>query len=358
MKNRLSMHMLPAVLITIFLFGLTSQGQALAAKTYTFKIDTFWGPEYHATKNSILPTLDAIEKESNGQIKFKPFYAQSLAKSREGYDATAMGMVDIYFFTGPNYETGSMLRGAIFSLPFSLPLGKENVQAACRIMESVYKSQVIQEIDKNVVVLGWGVLSQYRYLTVDKVEKYEDLKGMTIRSSGGYHDDIILAANASPEAMGPGDIYEALEKGILDGALHTYAAQFGWGTYEPLNFSTDLGVATFPYYTVMNKRKFDSLPDELKANLLKNFGASGPETAFSYYGNEEEHFSEMGIEQVVLSDQVKQQFYDATIGPVWEKWIEKCEERNIDWKAIIKALEAAWKENNVEPLQAWTQLAN
>lgn len=358
MENKFFKKSLATVCLTICTFGLILHGQDLAAKTYEFKIDTFWGPEYHATKNSVLPTLEAIEKESAGQIKFKPFYAQSLAKSKEGYDATAMGMVDLYFFTGPNYETGSMIRGAIFSLPFSLPLGKENVKAACNIMKTVFDENVIEEIDKNVVVLGWGVLSNYRYMTVKKVVNFEDLKGMTIRSSGGYHNDIILAANASPEAMGPGDIYEALSKGILDGVLHTYAAQFGWGTYEPMNYSTDLGLATFPYYTVMNKRKFDSLPDDLKAIIIKHFLASGPETGFSYYGNEEEHFSEMGLEEIVLSDEVKKQFYKATIVPVWQKWIKQCEERNVDWRAIIKALAAAWKANGVEPLQEWTSLAD
>lgn len=357
MENKFFRKGLVTACLIICTFGLVLHGHVAAAKTYTFKIDTFWGPEYHATKNSILPTLAAIEKESAGQIKFKPFFAQSLAKSREGYDATAMGMVDVYFFTGPNYETGSMLRGAIFSLPFSLPLGKENVKAACNIMKKVYDDQIIEEIDKNVVVLGLGVLSEYRYMTIKKVVKYEDLKGMTLRSSGGYHDDIIKAADASPEAMGPGDIYEALEKGILDGVLHTYAAQFGWGTYEPLNFSTDLGIATFPYYTVMNKKKFDSLPDDLKAIMVKNFAASGAETALSYYGNEEKHFNEMGLEQVVLDDGVKQQFYEATIIPVWKKWIAECEKRNVDWRAIIKSLAAAWEENNLKPMSDWASLA-
>jgi TRAP-type C4-dicarboxylate transport system substrate-binding protein len=358
MRTKLLRKSLVAICITISAFGLILYGQLAAAKTYTFKIDTFWGPEFHAVKNSILPALEAIEKESAGQIEFKPFFAQSLAKSTEGYDATAMGMVDIYTLTGPNYETGSMTRGAIFSLPFSLPLGKENVKAATNIMKQVYEEQVIEEIDKNIVVVGLGVLSEYRYMTNNKVEKFEDLNGMTIRSSGGYHDDIIRAANASPEAMGPGDIYEALEKGILDGVFHTYAAQFGWGTFEPMNYSTDLGLATFPYYTVMNKQKFDSLPDDLKAILLKNFSVSGVETAFSYYNNEEEHFGEMGLEEVVLDDAVKQQFYEATILPVWNKWIAECEERNIDWRAIIKSLESAWKANNLEPPNTWVSLAD
>lgn len=345
------------LVISFFTLALAIQGQALAVKTYKFKIDAFWGPEYHATKNAVLPCVKAIEKESNDQIKFNVFYAQSLAKTTEGYDATAMGMVDVYFFTGPNYETGNMIRGAIFSLPFSLPLGKENVEAACRIMETVYENEIIQEIDPNIVVLGWGVLSEYRFMTTKKVETLENLKGMTLRSSGGYHDDIIQAVIASPEAMSPGDIYEALEKGILDGVFHTYAAEYGWGTYEPLNYATDLGVATFPFYTVMNKRKFDSLPDDLKAILIENFRKAGPATGFSYYGNEDEHFQEMGIDQIVLSSDVKKQITKATVSTVWEKWIAKCEERKIDWKAIIKNLEAAWKENNLQPPQEWVDLA-
>ncbi|MCF8076163.1 MAG: TRAP transporter substrate-binding protein DctP [Desulfotignum sp.] len=353
MKTRYLPRLLAITIIMMFTLGSIFTGQA-AAKTYTFKIDTFWGPEFHATKNSVLPCLDVIEKESDGRIQFNIFYAQSLAQAREGYDAAAMGLLDIYFFTGPNYETGNMLRGAIFSLPFSLPMGKDNVKAACRIMETVYNDQVIQEIDSNIVVLGWGVLSEYRFMTVEKVETLEDIRGMTLRSSGGYHDDIIKSVGASPESMSPGDIYEALEKGILDGVFHTYAAEYGWGTYEPMNYATDMGIATFPYYTVMNKRKFDRLPNDLKTLLQENFKSSAPETGFSYYNDENEHFKDMGIEQVTLSIDVKNEMLEATM-PVWKKWIEKCEERNIDWKAIIKSLEAAWTANNLEP-KGWINL--
>ena len=196
-----------------------------------------------------------------------------------------------------------------------------------------------------------------RFMTTKKVETLEDLKGMTIRSSGGYHDDIIRAVGASPEAMSPGDIYEALAKGILDGVFHTYAAEYGWGTYEPLNFSMDLAVATFPFYTVMNKRKYESLPDDLKTILLENFRKSGPKTGLSYYNNEEEHFKDMGIDQIVLSANVKNQMYKAIILPVWKKWIKQCEERKINWRAIITDLEAAWKENNLEPRPEWVDLA-
>lgn len=356
MKKSFFNQILTLMFVQAFILGSILLCQA-DAKTYKFNIDTFWGPGYFATKNAVLPCLKAIETESNGQITFKPYYAQSLAKDREGYDATAMGMVDIYFFTGPNYETGTMIRGAIFSLPFALPLGKENVKAASRIMETVYKDKVIQEIDPNVVVIGWGGLSEYRFMTVNKVEKLSDLRGVTIRSSGGYHDDIIIAAEASPEAMSPGDIYEALEKKILGGVFHTYAAQYGWGTYKPLKFATNLGFATFPYYTVMNKKKFDSLPDNLKAILVENFRKSGAETSLSYYASEAQHVPEMGIEQVVISKEATKEFRKATIIPVWKKWIRECEGRNIDWRSTIKSLEAAWIANNLIPPEEWVDLS-
>lgn len=356
MKLRNVVHFFVIGVMSIFTFIAMSNDNLMAQKTYKLKVDTFWGPEYHATKNAVLPSLRAIEEKSNGRIKFDIYYAKSLAKPTEGYDATAMGITDIYWFTGPNYETGSMDRGAIFSLPFALPLGKENVQAASNIMYEVFQKHVEQEIVSGVEVLGWGPLSEYKFITVDKVKEMQDLRGMTVRSSGGYHDDIIKAVGGSPEYLGPGEIYEALERGILDGIFWTYAALYGYGSYDPVNYATSLGFTTFPFYTVMNKGTFEKLPKDLQKIVSETFKEYAPKAGISYYDAGKKHFPEMELEEIDFTEAEKQKIMKATIEPVWQEWIKRCKKKDIPYKEMIQDLAKAWQNQGLTPPKAWVKL--
>lgn len=355
---RLSVKIFTFVCFVILAMFMVSKGVASEQQdVYKFKVDAFWGPEYHATKNAVLPSLRAIEEKSNGRIKFDIYYAQSLAKADGAYEAVSMGVVDIYWFMGPNYEPGSMIRGSIFSLPFALPMGKDNVYKAADIMHEVFIKDVKQEIIPNVEVCGWAPLSGYRFMTVPKIEKAEDLKALRLRSSGGYHDDIVKAVGAIPVFMAPGEIYEALSRGILQGVFHTYAAQYGWGTYEPMNYSTDLTIATFPFYTIVNKNKLKALPEDLQKLLCDTFKEYAPKASISYYNDEEEHFPVMGLEEIVLPQEEKDKIMNATIIPVWKKWINECEKKGISWKPIIRDLAQAWKNQSLTPPETWEQFA-
>ena len=61
--------------------------------------------------------------------------------------------------------------------------------------------------------------------TVNKpIRKLDDLKGLTIRSSGAASDKYVAALGATPRAIPVTESYESLSKAMIDGVLIAYGS--------------------------------------------------------------------------------------------------------------------------------------
>jgi len=65
------------------------------------------------------------------------------------------------------------------------------------------------------------------------------------------------------------ELYQALQKGVVDGGLYPIEVNKGWKMAEVVDYCTlDLPIAyTSTFYVVMNKDKWASLPEDVKATI-------------------------------------------------------------------------------------------
>ena len=97
--------------------------------------------------------------------------------------------------------------------------------------------------------------------TRDKVVKPEDIAGKTIRTYSKGASELLQAVGASPVTMGVGDVYAALQRGAVDGALGGIQGAVGLKHYEVTKFvMVPNGLfGTLVHGYVMNKDKWNSL---------------------------------------------------------------------------------------------------
>jgi TRAP-type C4-dicarboxylate transport system substrate-binding protein len=90
-----------------------------------------------------------------------------------------------------------------------------------------------------------------------------DLAGRNIRS-GGLTSEALLAVGANPVAMTATDVYEAMERGVVDGYTSLAIANlptFGLATNTP--YLVDPGIGTYASsIVVINSELFESMPPE------------------------------------------------------------------------------------------------
>ncbi|MEA1923938.1 MAG: TRAP transporter substrate-binding protein [Pseudomonadota bacterium] len=201
-----------------------------------------------------------IEKRSNGQIEITVYPGGTLTKAPQVYDGVVNGISDIgmscFAYTRGRFP---LLEG------LDLPIGYPDGKTATKIATAVTKEFNPKEVQDTKVLYihahGPGVLHTKK----KPVQHLADLKGLKIRSTG-LSAKIVKTLGALPVAMPQGDTYEALQKGTVDGTIGPIEVLKGWKQGEVIKYSTDLpGIGyTTSMFVVMNKRKWQALPDNLK----------------------------------------------------------------------------------------------
>ena len=190
----------------------------------------------------------------------------------------------------------------------------------------------MQEINKRTFAeKGLIKISEIQSATTDgifakkAVKTLEDFKGMKVRTAGVIPTLALKLMGASPLTIATTEILEALQRGTVD-AIQTSR---GWGMGFGLpDVATHVSIwrvqSIFPGMLIVNKKKFDELPDDLKQILLDTGKQIQGENAFGALVEELE--SEIGA-KVSAMTQVqpeKSEIEKARVicRPVIKKWLE------------------------------------
>jgi TRAP-type C4-dicarboxylate transport system substrate-binding protein len=200
-----------------------------------------------------------IEKRTKGKVKITMFPGGTLTPAPQCYDGVVKGISDI------GMSVFAYTRGKFpLTEVADLPLGIKSGLVATKLLNAYYKKFKPKEMSEVEVMYlhghGPGILH-----TKTAVNKLEDLKGMKIRSTG-LAAKIVGALGGTPVAMGMGDTYDALSRGVVEGSLAPFEALKTWKWGEVVKFTTEDYGASYStaFFVVMNKAKWNSLPGDVK----------------------------------------------------------------------------------------------
>ena len=226
---------------------------------------------YHFTYSCLFPVNNnlgrlakqwckEVEKRTNGKVKITFYPSCTLTKPAQVYDGVITGRSDI----GEScliYTRGRFPLMSFIHLPFGNPSG----EFATAIINEIYKKFKPKELsDVKVLYLhahGPGLI----HLRNKPVFKLADLKGLKIRTPGAVAD-MIKALGAIPLSMPMTELYQSLQRGVVDGAVFPEEAAKGWKLAEVTHYT----VVNYPiaysvgFFVVMNKRKWEELPKNIQ----------------------------------------------------------------------------------------------
>ena len=108
-----------------------------------------------------------------------------------------------------------------------------------------------------------------------QVRTLEDFKGLKVRVLGGPPTEMAKALGAVPTLIPMPDVYQSLDKGVVDGAAAPWEAVQGFRLYEVAKNYT---IAPFyvAYFSVCaNKQKWQSLPKDVRDAIMSVSGLPG-----------------------------------------------------------------------------------
>jgi TRAP-type C4-dicarboxylate transport system substrate-binding protein len=205
-----------------------------------------------------------VEKRTSGRVKVQMYPGGTVMGMNEMYDGVTKEVADIGFSIFAYHRGRFPLTEVI-----DLPLGYKRFDTVTKLINAYYKKFKPKEMDdvKVLFLEGYGP----GILHVKKpINKLEELKGMKIRAHG-VSGRIVTALGAAPVGIPITDTYDALSKGIVEGALFGWGGAFNYNIgevtkYHVVTAGTAYGTG---FYTVMNKDKWNSLPPDIQTVIDK-----------------------------------------------------------------------------------------
>jgi len=261
MPKKFLVLVLAAALVAGFTLGAMP---ASAAEEIKLTYSCFFPPTHIQSKLADAWCKE-VEKRTKGKVKVQYFPGQTLTKAKQMYDGTVQGMSDLGFCLF-GYNRGRFPLMEVVDLP----LGYKSGKAATKVANAVYEKFKPKELeDVEVMYLhahGPGLL----HTKGKAVKKMEDLKGLKIRAHGTTAK-VVQALGGTPVAMPMPDLYQALQRGVVDGGLYPVEVNKGWRMAEVVDYCTENypNAYTSTFYVVMNKDKWKSLPKDVQDVIIQ-----------------------------------------------------------------------------------------
>lgn len=338
-KKTLSVTVITVLVSILFFTGLTGAPQTEAATPspiYQLRYASHYVPE---EMQNHAPRLwfEAVEKQTGGRVKVTPYYMETLGKSTEMLDNLKKGISDMATLAYVNYP-GAFPITDVVSLPWLVP----NQAIGTEVGYALQHKGLLDKELQGLKVLWWQATETTGLIfRRTKVTKLQDLKGMKIRTFAGAAQQTLQALGATPIAIPGAEIYTALDRGTVDGALTNQGSFIARKFHEVAKYYLWVSVSMGVHLVVMNPGKWDSFPPDIKS-IMEKLNAQAKYWFFDEltrrkYGSPGP-LKETGIEVYYLSPDEEQRWRKAT-EPIIHEWVSKMEARGLPGKEAVKTIE-------------------
>ena len=329
--------------------GLLAWGVAGAAwsQEVVLKFHTFMAPQSNVWKDMHEPWMAKVEKDSGGRIKFERYPAMQLGGTPFNlYDQVKDGVSDVTWVL-PAWTGGRFPRAEAFELPFMMT----NAEAASRALWEYMHAHAADELkDVHVIALhvhGPGVI----HTKSKPVKSIGDLRGMKMRGPSRQVTNLLASLGATPVGMPLTGIPDALSKGVIEGAMIPWEVVPAVKVNELAKHHTEFAPEAGALYTAtfimaMNKKKYDSLPADLKKVIDAN---SGIETSGwlgkVQQGNDEKGRKTVDAASITTLSAAQTEPFKKASSKIDDAWVKEMTGKGFDGQKLLDSAKALIKKH-------------
>ncbi len=256
------------IIIALLVFMLNLYASPAKAETVNLKFSTVW-PRSLLLVDSDKKFIEIVDKLSSGKIKIKLYYAGEIVPSNQLLSAVSNGVID-GGFDWPGYWVGN---NSAFSLLGSYPM----LLTAADYQMWIYQGGGLEIYNK--IYGKFGVVyfptacnfSESGVRSNKPIKSLQDYKGLKIRMAGKPQGEILKKLGASQVMISASELYQALEKGVIDGAEFAMPSiDYTVGIHEVTKYWCAPGwhQPGSPLGLMINKNTWNKLSD-LNKNIIQ-----------------------------------------------------------------------------------------
>ncbi len=207
---------------------------------------------------------EALAKYSDGRIAMEYFWAGSLLPGPEVPSGVSSGLADLGLmlaaYNPDTFKIGNWA-GALMSLPvLEHPNGVLQAGAAHASVVLSNEAAQAEFAAQGLKVLAPVVpYAHFDLLCVDPVTDLASARGKRVRVAGEVWAQEAAAVGMQPVNLPPGEIYEGLQRGVIDCVMQHPPGYIGNGAWEVAKHYTPLPFSGAYAYLVMSQSTWDSL---------------------------------------------------------------------------------------------------
>jgi TRAP-type C4-dicarboxylate transport system substrate-binding protein len=307
-------------------------------------------PQGRTTVKFLNAWAKKAEDATKGKIKITMYPAESLAKSADNLQAVTGGVADMSWLTLSNWA-GRFPLTEVMGLPF---MGLDSGKVDGRTLSGAgINSHIIQQIYEETPEMQaeWSTVKVLFIHTGDmtfpctskkQIHGVSDAQGLKIRVNGKYPMSMWQALGASPLQIPMPDIYDAAQKGVIDGFSLPWSAIITAKLQEVFKYYSDLTTDHALFAVVINKDKWASLPKDVQDGILSVSGVTGAEFAGeSGWGSDVRDEALAAIKaqnldvQKIPIDAGEYNKFLAAGKNTWDKWVADVNAKNLPAQKVL-----------------------
>lgn len=286
--------------------------------------------------------MNRVSQLTGGEITFQHFPAEQLAHADGILQKIKDGVAQVGY-VGVGYVSGELPLNGVTMLP---DIVQDTIAASHAYWELLNSDSLFRQefIDRGVVPVYAVLLPPYQLvLNNPPINSLRGLEGLKLRVSGSM-SLVADAVGASPVSMSAPDVYMAMQRGTLDGALLPVTSVTPYKVDEVArSISTNGTFGSFAITVVMNAETYAGLTDPQKAAIrqagddtvahLANILQKDVDKALDSFRNN-------GIGVYRLPEPLRSQLAPK-FSQVQEEWVGRMEERELDGNGALREIKQA-----------------
>lgn len=288
---------------------------------------------------------DRVEEASGGRIQINEYPSMQLGGvPPELMDQVIDGVADIVW-TVVGYTPGRFPRTEVFELPFMVSDEKAGSYAYWKMFERHMADTEFADVKMLATwVHGPGAIHSATPVNVPA-----DMKGLKVRGASRMVNAMLAELGASPVGMPVPAVPEALSKGVVDAVTIPWEVTGSLKVAELVKNHTEFEgdmLYTLTFVLAMNKDRYESLPEDLKAVIDANSGLD-----FSVFSGGEmvgldkvarDSIGAMADNKIVtIADSSE---WRAVTASVYADWVAEMNDKGIDGQGLIDEARALMDE--------------
>lgn len=291
-------------------------------------------PSHPIQVGAIDPFIDKVSEATGGTVTIEVVPSGGLGPAPGTYENVVAGAQDLGWAL-QGYTPGRFPVSGLIEMPFTFTSATQGTNALWDLYEQFPE---LRKEYSDVHLLGlWTHDAGNLWTTGKKVASVDDVRGLTLRAPGPVQNQLITELGGSPVGMPSSELYDSLERGVVDGLMIANSGLESFGLYDVLDHGVACGCYTAAQFLAINQGAWDALSPQQQAAIDEIAGRTLSLQAAEAYDREYQQvtdkLAEKGVELTTLEGAELSRFQQAGQA-VAQAWIAAREAEGLPGRAM------------------------